>query len=172
MRVIDLSNIEEARSFTNITPGGYICQITSVQDFANKEYLKIEFDIAQGDFKNYYFNLCANKGFWGGSFLRSYKEKALPFFKSFITSAEKSNKNYTFDSNEQTLVKKYIGLILGEEEYGNKLGEIKTRTYVNEVRSVSSIQNKEFETPALKKLQQNPKQNSFQLIEDDGDLPF
>lgn len=91
MKNLNLENVQEAKDFTPVPPDGYICRITSVEDVPDKEYLRVEFDIAEGDFKGNYQTLYENKGFWGGSFVRSYKEKALPFFKSFTTAIENSN---------------------------------------------------------------------------------
>ena len=85
MKNVNLQNVEEAKDFERLPAGGYVCGITAVEDVADKEYLKIEFDIAEGDFKNYYRDLYQSKAFWGGNFVKSYKDKALPFFKGFIT---------------------------------------------------------------------------------------
>ena len=123
MRNIDWNQVNEAQEFEHVTPGGYVCGITSVEDVpinpntGKGDYLKIEYDIAEGSLKNYYRSLYNSKGFWGGSFVKSYKETALPFFKAFKTAVENSNKGYTFNNDEKTLVRKLVGLVLGEEEY-------------------------------------------------------
>ncbi len=175
MKNVDLQNVEEAKEFKGLPAGGYVCTITAVKDEAEKEYLKIEFDILEGEFKDYYRELYQSKAFWGGSFVKSYKEKALPFFKGFITSVEKSNPNYKFDYDENTLRGKAIGLVLGEEEYTGNDGTVKTRLYVNEIHSVDKIRGKQFKVPALKKLATttNTPSNDFVPVDvnDDG-LPF
>lgn len=177
MREINWNAVEEAKEFKKPTAGGYICGITSVKDVAEKEYLKIEYDFADGEFKNYWRELYNSKGFWGGSFIKSYKEKALPFFKGFLTAVQESNPGYVFNNDENTLKRKLIGIVLGEEEYLAKDGTIKTRLYVDSVHSINAIKNKEFEIPYFKKLAPvgfpQTSQTEFATLEDDdGDLPF
>lgn len=152
MKNIDLNNVQEAQDFERVAPGGYVCGITAVEDVANKEYLRLEYDIAEGPLKNYYRNLYNSKGFWAGNFIRSYKDKALPFFKTFITAIEQSNNGYHWNSDEKTLVRKFVGLVLAEEEYEANDGSIKTRLYVVKVISSDKIRKGDFKVPDLKKL--------------------
>lgn len=152
MKAIDLSNVQEAQEFERVKPGGYVCVITNVEDFPDKEYLRIEYDIADGNLKDYYRTLYNNRGFWGASTIKSYKDSALPFFKGFITAVENSNSGYHWDNDESKLVGKKVGFILGEEEYEGRDGDVKTRLYVANIRSVQSILANDFKVPALKQL--------------------
>ena len=177
MKAIDLSNVEEAKEFTRPEPGGYICGITSVEDVPEKEYLRIEYDIAEGDYKNFWRSLYESKSFWGGSFIKSYKEKALPFFKAFITAVEKSNRGFKWANDETALKRKLVGLVLGEEEYQANDGTIKTRLYVDQIHSVEKIKAGEFKIPDLKRYtgaraSAQPDNSLDVTIDDDGDLPF
>ena len=178
MKNIDWSKIEEAKDFERVKPGGYICGITAVKDKPEKEYLLIEFDIASGDLKGYYKALYDNKGFWGGSFIRSYSEKSLPFFKAFLTALSESNPGFTYNNDENVLVGKYIGLVLAEEEYRGNDGKIKKRLYVDQIRSVKAIQANDFIVPELKTLKEKDrKSNAFGgetsgLNAVDGKLPW
>lgn len=181
MKKHNWDNIEEAKEYEKPTPGGYICGITNVIDDEQKEYLKLEYDFAEGKFKNYWRDLYNAKGFWGGSFLRSYKEKALPYFKGFKTAVEQSNSGYKFDEdNLAALKRKLVGLVLGEEEYQANDGSIKTRLYVAQILSAAKIKSGNFKVPPLKKLADNTNQqtsstssanSNFTPIADD-DLPF
>lgn len=152
MKAIDLSNVSEAQDFERVKPGGYICVITNVQDFPSKEYLKIEYDIADGELKDYYRKLYNSRGFWGASTIKSYKDSALPFFKGFVTAVEQSNSGYKWDSDESKFVGKRVGMVLGEEEYKANDGSIKTRLYVASIRSIDKIRNHDYTVPALKKI--------------------
>lgn len=183
MKAIDLNNVQEAQEFERVKPGGYVCVITSVEDMPKKEYLKIEYDIAAGALKDYYRTLYNNRGFWGASTIKSYKESALPFFKGFITAVEESNTGYHWDNDESKLVGKKVGMVLGEEEYEAKDGSIKTRLYVSNIRSVQKIAANDFKVPALKKLKNSsyrdkPAQipagdmGDFAEVVNDSDLPF
>jgi hypothetical protein len=82
-----------------------------------------------------------------------------------------------FKNDPQSLVGKFIGVVLGEEEYLNGKGEVKTRLYVAEKRSGKAIRDGDFTIPELKKLQPEtnvaPSAQNFAMLEDDdADLPF
>lgn len=157
MKSIDLTNVQEAGEFTRPAAGPYICGITKVEDFADREYLKVTYDIIEGEYKGYYAEMRKNNPDWGwaGAYVKSYKESALPMFKRFCTAVSRSNGKYVFDGgkvncDEQTLKGKKIGLILGEEEYEGNDGNVKTRLYV--VREFSIDKIGEQKVPELKKL--------------------
>lgn len=176
--------VQEAAEFERPTPGAYIARIVRVEDNEEKEYLKVEWDFHEGKFKGYYKDLFEARDFWGGSFIRSYKEKALPFFKAFKTSLEASNRGYFFDEDRLDDMRgKLIGIVLGEEEYRKNDGTVGKRLYVDQVRSVKAIQDGNFKIPELKKLA--PATNTApscgsvangtgfaELSDDDGELPF
>ena len=171
--------VQEASEFERPVPGAYIAKIVRVEDNEEKEYLKIEWDFAEGKFKGYYKDLFEARDFWGGSFIRSYKEKALPFFKAFKTCLEASNRGYFFDEERLDDMRgKLIGIVLGEEEYKKNDGSVGKRLYVAQVRTVKAIQDGDCKVPELKKLA--PATNSVpsggtgftELNDDDGELPF
>lgn len=175
MRNVNWDTVNEATEFKRPGPGGYIVRIKAVEDVEEKEYLKIEYDIADGEFKGYYQDLYKSRGFWGGSFIRSYKEKALPFFKAFKTSVEVSNPGFVFKNDPLTLVGKFLGIVLGEEEYESNSGEIKKRLYVAQCRSGQTIRDGDFEVPELKRLaKKSDSLDSFTDItgNEDIELPF
>ena len=152
MKNIDWNNVEETKGFDKLPAGGYVCGITSVEDKPNKEYLYFEFDIAEGEYKNYYRDLYETKGFWGAHFIKSYKEKALGFFKKMLTAFESSNKGFKFDNDEKTLKRKYIGLVIGYEEYVGTDNKVKERITVVDFLPVDDIRAGRFTIPLLKKL--------------------
>ena len=148
--------------FARPSAGGYVAMITNVGDVpldpnTNKgDYLKIEYDFAEGEFFGHFSDFNKKFGYWhrSGSFLKSYKETALGMFKHFTNCIEKSNDGYSWNFDEKTLTGKQIGLVLGEEEYIANDGSIKTRLYVANVKSVEQIRNGDFRTPAPKKIKQ------------------
>ncbi len=188
MKNIDWNNVEAVEGFKRIEAGGYICGITAVEDVESKEYLKLEFDIIDGEFKDYYRDLYERKGFWGGNFIRSYKESARGFFKKFLNAVEASNPNYRFNNDEKTLRSKNVGLVLGYEEYVANSGEVKERIYVADILPIQDITTKNYVVPKLKKLQGDDAPNYFsqpaaayasynssefeEIVDDDDDLPF
>lgn len=156
MKKLDLSNVKEAGDFEKLVPGGYVCRYTNVEDKPDKEYLYMEYDIAEGKYKDYYKDLQESFKFWGGHVIRSYKEKARPMFKRMCSAVSKSNGAFVFDggqqnSDEKTLIGKLVGIVLGEEEYPSNDGSIKIRLYVYSECSIADIRNGNFKVPELKK---------------------
>lgn len=182
----DWDAIQEAGEYENPVPGAYIAVIRGVEDVEEKEYLAIKWDFAEGTYKNANQETFDRAGFWPTILIRSYKDTALRFFKSFKTSVEMSNKGYRFDDqNVQKLVGKYLGVVLGEEEYRKNNGSIGTRLYVAQVRSCEAVQDGNFKVPELKKLVEQAAPASqytpaarpiggglYPVDDDDGDLPF
>lgn len=157
-KISGYDKIQESGSFKKLPVGGYVVKILNATDIPDKEYLRLSFDVAEGPNKGFfaeeYKNDTREDKKWpnAGTFVRSYKEKALPMMKGFTTAVEKSNKNYTWNFDESTLKGKLVGLVIGEEEFVNSSGKMRTRTYVNAVRSVDIIREGKFEVPELKKL--------------------
>ena len=173
MRKLGLENVEEASEFKKVTPGLYTAKIVEVEDVPEKEYLKIELDIAVGEFKNYYTELNESKGFWALTLYRSYKDAALSFFKAFITATEKSNANYKFDEDKYLELKgKLVGVVLGEEEYKKADGTIGGKIVVNRLRSVDKIKKGNIEIPEIKKLVLDTPDTFTAIDIDDDELPF
>lgn len=182
MKNINWDNVEETKSFDKLPAGGYICGITAVEDVPASEYLKFEFDIAEGEYKNYYRGVYDRAGFWGGRFIKSYKEKALGFFKAMLTAFEKSNKGFKFDNDEKLFKRKMIGLVIGYEEYIKNDGNVGERIIVTEFVSVDDIRAGRYKVPELKRLSDedqdrlpaNNPASAFADVssEEDDDLPF
>lgn len=161
--------------------GGYVVKILDVNDIpldsdtGKGDYLKIDYDICEGELAGYYKEL--NKKFggdWFANFIRSYKEKALGMFKHFMNCVEESNAGFSWDWNEKELVGKKVGVVLQEEEYRKNDGSVGVRLKVQGIKTVKQILDGDFKVPATKKLQEDAQTNSavvFEEIEDD-ELPF
>ena len=154
MKEFDRKNTEALQDGeqSRLPNGGYICKITAAEDVPDKEYIKIEFDIAAGEFKGYFADLYTRANFWGGRFVRSYKDTAQKFFNGFLTAVEKSNPGYQFDWNTKSLIGKSIGIVLGEEEYVTNTAEVKVHQVVTQVRDTEVIRSGNFKVPDLKPL--------------------
>lgn len=157
MKRIDMSNVQAAGEFSRPSAGAYVCKITAVEDIADKEYLKISYDIDAGEFKGYYSEMRSNHPdwAWAGAYVRSYKETALGMLKRFCNAVSKSNGAYVFDagevnSDETTLVGKKVGIVFQEEEYYGNDGNIRSRLIVNRECPVDKV--KEQKVPDPKKL--------------------
>ena len=172
MKQIDLTNVQEATDFQRIPAGAYICQITAAEDFPEKEYIKITYDIAEGEHKNHYSDLRKDHSDWewAGAYVKSYKPKALPMFKRFCSAVSKSNGSYVFDGkinpDEKTLVGKKIGLVFREEEYWGNDGEKKTRLSVSKEFPISDLASQK--VPPMKKLKDDDAAPATSSGSDDG----
>ena len=108
MKNINWNDVQEATERRDLPVGGYVAGICKATDEPAKERLNIEWEVAEGEFKGYWREQTAsliergklNQGewAWGGKTIKSYKEKALPFFKGFITAVEQSNPGYKFNN--------------------------------------------------------------------------
>lgn len=176
MKKIDWNGVNEAQDFQNPTAGGYIAKIASTVDIEAKEYLRIEWDFAEGDFAGNNQGTYDRAGFWPIALIRSYKDAALPFFKAFKTALEESNRNYTFSEDKLgDMTGRLVGVVLGEEEYKKNDGTLGKRLYVHQTRSVKAIKDGDFKVPELKKLSGGAAlsvSGFTSLTDDDGELPF
>ena len=170
-------DIQQYTRFKNPV-GGFICEIKTVEDVPEKEYLRVGYDIAealnddQKQFVGMYAKRKAERDFDYPSTVVSYKEQSLPFFKGFVTALEESNKGYEWDNDETKFVGKRIGFVIGEEEYEGKdkngAPKVKVRTYVAERRSVQTIKDGDFEVPEFKKLTQATVERSANPFANNG----
>lgn len=173
---------DEAQAFGEIETlpaGGYKCIIKKVveeQTKNKKKYIKVGFDIAEGEYKDFYQKKFANdtrdNPKWSGVwtiFTEGYEpDTTNPKFKGFITSVEKSNENFKFDFDEKKLVNKKIGLVFREEEFLGTDGL--PHTAVKPFFAVSYDKAEEAKIPNKKVLSDNQYDQAFDA--DNDDLPF
>ena len=158
-KINDFDKVQEnGGAFKRIPDGAYIVGVKKVEDVSDKEFLRLELDICKGEYKNWYQQQYdadnRETKYWprGGVLVRSYKEKALPFFKGFITAVTKSNPKFEWKWNEQDLKNKVFGVVVGTEEYLKKNGGVGTRPYIDSVHSVEAIEKGDYTVPDVKKL--------------------
>ena len=163
--------INEAGEFKRLPAGIYGVKITSVKDNSEAKYFEITCDIIKGEYANY-FKAQVDAGLKDGSkTIRSYTDKALPFFKGFITAVEKSNPGYTWDWDETKLVGKNVIAVFGEEEY-EKDGEVRVGTKLVEFRSIDAWKEGKITVPPLKKLPPKEVEPAPEAVKLDNDFPF
>lgn len=179
MKKVNWDEIKEAGTSIGPIPGGYVAKIVNVQDYEDKEHLRIEWDYAYGEFEGYNAECYRQHRFWPTVLYRSYKPKALGFFKQFKTCLEESNPRYTFDEEYlDGLIGKFFGVVLGEEEYPKNNGTKGRRLYVAQCRSVRAIEDGDFVIPPTKLISGGTRGVSVappsftDLDDDDGELPF
>jgi len=170
--------INEAGEFRKLPAGVYGVKLTSVKDNEEGQYFEITCDIVKGEYAGY-FKSQVDAGLKDGSkTIRSYKDKALVFFKGFITAVEKSNPGYSWDWDESKLVGKNVMAVFGDEEYVDKNGEVKVGTKLVEFRSLEAWKEGKIKVPELKKLppEEDPRLNKVEEPEvttlTDDEFPF
>ena len=94
MPKIDLTNIEESSGeFKRLEPGTYGCKIVDAQLFDEKNYVRIEWDVAAGEYADIF------KGAPFGQYdFMSYKEAALPMLKHKLACLTESNVGFDADA--------------------------------------------------------------------------
>lgn len=180
-----INNFENVQAttgeFNKPTAGGYCIEILSVKDVpmdaqtGKGDYLKIDYDICHGDFAGYYTK--QNERFggdWFANFIRSYKETAAGMFKHFINCVEESNTGYRWAWDEKSLVHKFVGVVLGEEEYQKKDGTVGVKLVVKDIKTTKQILDGDFRVPTAKKIAQmeNVATTNFVEVDNLDDLPF
>lgn len=157
--------------FERLPAGGYVVTITDVIDKPKASYLMITYDIAEGKFAGH-FKETSNDLVAIHQFIRSYKETALGMFKAFVNAVEASNDGFKWSWDEAALIGKKVGIVLGEEEYENNRGEVKTGLKVRSCRSAEAIRKGDFKVPEPKKLEKaDAVPEGFTALAD-ADLPF
>lgn len=162
MRNTNWNEVQESNRFAKPTAGGYLCRIVKVEDVplnpntGRGDYTKIFYDIADGDFKNFYQSRFDSRGWEFPSFIRSYKDKALGMYKHLLRVVEDSNQGRfsiaTFDNDERKLVGMNLGIVLGLEEYAKQDCTKAVRLYVDNVISIAELEARNYQVPDLKLL--------------------
>ena len=169
-------------SFKGLTAGVYkmiVKQATVKQSKSGKEMLVLCFDIADGEYKDYFMDLytkrheeAAQKGEQAkypnnGCYYQLTEGDFLPRFKHVVNCIEESNPGYTFTGDEKTLVGKFFGGVMREEEYeSSRDGSIKTTVRCDRIIPVSKMDTAK--VPPCKKLKTTTAQSAI----DDETIPF
>ena len=121
--------------------GGYVCIIRKVTDVTDKQYLEIEYDVYEGEYKNIAVDTYEAWGRWNHTFRVYYTEKSLWRLKKFISRLEATNPGFSFDwGNPQCIVNKGIGLIIGYREYySSKDGSLKDALDVQDFCTATEV---------------------------------
>lgn len=127
MRALNLSNIKAQveGDFPTLAPGAYVCQITDVEDFESKEYLRVLVDIMLGEHEGYFAGDFYKDKPWAHSIMLSYKESALGMLKGRLETISACNTGFdavaAIEGGRYDMLKgKVVGVVFREEEYYDK----------------------------------------------------
>ena len=143
-------------SYEKISLGGHRGIIKNIIEYTSaisgNTSLKVEVDTSADDKQPGYFqkqfdeNTNMDKK-WSNSGTKyvslKQDENCIKMLKSFITSVENSNPNFTYDWKKEVdqLKGKKVGLVFGLEEYQNDKGETKTSIKLTQFRSIDKVDN-------------------------------
>lgn len=181
---MDYDTTQAVGDYETLEPGAYKCKILKVEELKasnGKTFLKISFDIVEGEKKDFfakkYKNDTREEKKWSGVlvvFVLDFENKTNRYFKTLITCAEASNPNFKFDwARPEVLKDKKIGMVFREEEFKDTFGIIKTavkpfRACVYDKTEETKIPNKKL----LKEENGDMFDTSFAAAADNDDLPF
>lgn len=166
--------------------GGYVLKILEAEEvtFQNGGAgLKISFDIAEGEYQDFYRKDYASQQEpkkWKGNrrlgIPSDYDEDSKKdYFANQMACVEASNPGYEFDFDEKKLKGKLVGAVFGEKEYDGEYGHgfwVCCRGF----RTVDAIRNGKFKVPAPQMLQNKNTGGSGSFTVDnsidDSDIPF
>ena len=98
MPKIDLTNVEESTGeFKQLVPGTYICKIVDAQLFEEKEYIRLEWDVAVGE----YADIFKDAPFAVYDYM-SYKQNSLGMLKHKLACLTESNVGFDADAAFQS----------------------------------------------------------------------
>lgn len=104
--------VEAAGNFVKIPAGGYVLRITDVKDVPSSEKLEIEYEVHEGDNKDF-FKKNKSAG-WVHTHKCNYGERSASFFKRFLEALEDSNDNFSIaEWNKRQDEREFIGLLFG-----------------------------------------------------------
>ena len=148
--------IQVNQEFERLELGGHKGIIKNIIEYTSaisgNTSLKVEVDTSSDDKQPNYFqkqfdeNTNMDKK-WSNSGTKyvslKQDENCIKMLKSFITSVENSNPNFTYDWNKEVdqLKGKKVGLVFGLEEYQNDKGETKTSIKLTQFRSIDKVDN-------------------------------
>lgn len=159
-------NYDSAKPMTQggnrLVPGGYICEIKAA-DYVQASGLTgariiIHYDIAEGDYKDYwanqYKNNTAEDKKWKGNYTLwlpddsddEKEQRANRMLKTFVEAVEESNAGYHWDWDEAKLKGKKLGLII-RNKFWSFNGKTGFAPEVNFCVTVDKIKASDFTVP-------------------------
>lgn len=173
MKKKNWSEIEESTIGDKLPAGGYVVRIIDVEDVADREYLWIVYDIAEGEYAGHYSDDWGKKNPWAHRFTRSYKDSAEGMFKAFVNRVEESNRGFAWDQeDERQFVGKEVGVVFQTELYTNDKGDDKERLNMFRVYAAQDIRNGDYKVPEPKDSREKVPASETVPVGAYDDVPF
>lgn len=188
MKKIDLEIKRNVGSGEPLPAGGYVAKIMNaeVKEYSWGEVLVISFDIAEGEYKDFYatqYRENANEDKkWKGNFRLTVPSEGNQYFDSqkrtfgnCIACIEESNNGWHWSWNEAELKGKMVGVLFRNYEYDID-GRSGWSTECCTFATIDEVREGKFKMPKDKPLKNKPATttNTADFTEIDGsdDLPF
>lgn len=182
----DFDSAQAAGEYEALPVGVYKCKIMKAEAMTSsngKEFLKISYDINDGDYKEFFKRKYQNdvrtpdlkkwSGVWT-LFTLDYNGNTNRYFKGLITSVEASNKSFKFNFDKPELLKdKLVGIVMREEEFEGQTGDVLTS--VKAFRACPYENTDEQSIPKKKELKKDNNSLAGMVIDTNNggdDLPF
>lgn len=181
-----IQGYDEAEALTGeyevLKPGKYICKIVNAREElsakSGRKMLVIEFDIADGEHKDFYKRkhqeaLASNtEAKWSGVYRQMLEgEKAAGFLKGMMTSLSACNPKFKWDWDESKLVGLKFGGLFGREQYKGNDGNLKFATKLRFIRSINGLKDAEIPADKLLPAEANMNPYGWEQVNDEN-LPF
>jgi hypothetical protein len=155
MKIMNWVGVEEQAPFEKLPAGGYVVRITDVEDVAEREYLNVVYDVAEGDYAGFYSDDFSLNNPWKHRFVRSYKDSCESMFKAFLARLEESNRGFSVAKwqvhcDVRELVGLELGVVVQSELYTTDKGDDRERLNVCGVYASQDIRNGDFRVPEVK----------------------
>lgn len=141
--------VTEAGDSNVMGPGAYALKIVDVKDHDEGQYIEVVYDVAEGELKGRYAEETDD---WKHSFRQYYNDKAINFFKRFLSELQRDNPNFTIEawqreSDPKGLVGLNLGMLFRERRYINNAGEAKWALDADRPLSLDDVRNGSFTVP-------------------------
>lgn len=181
------SDYEQTKGYTDsehLPRGGYVCKIIGAKPQENQygQSIKIAFDIAEGEYKDYYkrkFDANTNEDKkWPGVFLLNVpaddgSEKdgwTKRRFRTFTDALEDSNDGYHFDWDETKFKNKLVGFVFNYREWTAPDGRVVSSANAATVTSAAKIRSGAFKIPEDKLLRGKRNNTAAATSSSDGEF--
>ena len=163
--------------FKRLAPGPYVAKVIAAEDFEEKEYFHLVYDIAEGPDAGFYSDAWGVEHPLAHRIVMSYKDTAMNMLEGRLNAIDASNQGFdsrsALDANRfDMFVGRLVGINLQEEEYRKNDGTIGTRLNVAQVVSAQDVRDGNIKVKDKKLLQETkPTQPSYQQQPSSGYNP-
>lgn len=123
MRALNLSNVEaiEPGERPKLPAGGYIVRFESYEDNEDKEFVRLVFDVNEGQQAGFFLDPYFAEKPWAHSIMLSYTDKALPMTKGRLEKISECNPGFdavaAFEAARLDMfMGRKVGLVAGIEQ--------------------------------------------------------